>query len=75
MAAGRGPGAQAGYEASDRRRLLEALEAWSIRYVLVGPVERRSYRLDDAAEQRMRDALDVAFERGDVRVYRRRILG
>jgi hypothetical protein len=42
--------------------------------VFVGPAERRRYGIDGPAEQRLRDALDVAFEAGEVRVYRRRVL-
>jgi hypothetical protein len=43
--------------------------------VLVGPVERRRYQVDAAVEHRMREALDVVFEQGGVRLYRRRTLG
>jgi YYY domain-containing protein len=73
MAAGRGEAAQAVYASGDRGALLAALDAWQVRYVFVGPAERRRYGMDPAAEQRLRDALDVAFEQGDARVYRRRV--
>jgi YYY domain-containing protein len=75
MAAGRAAAAAAAYRATDGASLLEALEAWSIRYVLVGPVERRRYPIDAAVEQCLRETLDVVFERGAVRLYCRRRLG
>ena len=74
MAAGRAEAARAVYQATDRAAVLEALDAWRIGHVFVGPAERRRYAIDDAAERRLRDALDVAFEQGDVRLYRRRSL-
>ena len=75
MAAGRPEGVAAVYRAANRAALLDALDVWRVHYVFVGPVERRHYRLDDAAERRMREALDLVFERGDMRLYRRRTLG
>jgi YYY domain-containing protein len=75
MAAGRAAGAAAVYRAATREALLDALDAWRIRYVLVGPVERRRYGLDEASERTLREALDVAFESGEVRLYRQRTLG
>jgi YYY domain-containing protein len=75
MAIGRSAGADAAYRAADAASLLDALDAWSVRYVLVGPVERRRYGVDAAAEVLMRKTLDVVFEQGGVRLYRRRTLG
>jgi uncharacterized membrane protein len=72
MASGRVEAAAAVYGAPDRTALLQALDAWRIRYVLVGPVERQRYGLEDAAERRMGEALDAVMARGAVRLYRRR---
>lgn len=75
MAAGRNAGADAVYRATDRASLQAALDAWGIRYVLVGPAERQRYALDETAERLLRQTLDVAFDEGGVRIYRRRRLG
>lgn len=72
MAAGRADAVAAVYAATDPAAFRQALDTWRIRYVLVGPAERRLYGIDAAAEERLRAALDVAFEQGDARVYRRR---
>jgi uncharacterized membrane protein len=74
MAAGRAEAAQAVYTARDRATLVAALDAWKVDYVFVGPAERRRYGMDDANEQLLHGALDVAFERDDARIYRRRVI-
>ncbi|MET0552970.1 MAG: DUF2298 domain-containing protein [Vicinamibacteria bacterium] len=62
------------YRASDADALRSALDAWGIRFVLVGPVERARFGLAASDEARFREALDLAFESGGFRIYRRRPL-
>jgi YYY domain-containing protein len=73
MTAGRGEAVQAVYEARDAAELRAALDAWRIRYVYVGAPERRRYAMA-ASEQVLGEALDVAFQQDDVRIYRRRVM-
>jgi uncharacterized membrane protein len=72
MSSGRVEAAAAVYGAPDPAVLRDALDAARIRYVLVGPVERGRYGLEDATERRMGEALDTMVARGAVRLYRRR---
>ncbi|HET9316381.1 MAG TPA: hypothetical protein VFQ51_12380, partial [Vicinamibacteria bacterium] len=74
MSSGRVEAAAAVYGAPDRDALLQALDAARVRYVLVGPVERQRYGLEDVAERRMGEALDTMVARGAVRLYRRRAI-
>ena len=62
------------YRASDADALREALDAWRIRFVLVGPVERARFGLSARHDAVFREALDLAFESGAFRIYRRRPL-
>ena len=62
------------YRASDAGVLREALDAWRIRFVLVGPVERARFGLSAGHDAVFREALDLAFESGAFRIYRRRPL-
>ncbi len=72
MAGERAARTDAVYRATDRASLLAALDRARTRYVLVGPVERERYALD---ERLLADTLDVVFAEGAVRLYRRRTLG
>jgi YYY domain-containing protein len=74
MAAGRAAAVEVVYRAADPEALRQALDTWRIGYVFVGPAERRLYGIDAAVEERLLAALDVAFEQGDARVYRRRAI-
>jgi YYY domain-containing protein len=62
------------YRASDAGALREALDARRIRFVLVGPVERARFGLSPRSERLFAEALELAFESGDFRIYRRRPL-
>lgn len=62
------------YRAADAGALRAALEAAGSRHVLVGPVERARFRLSAGDDARFRDALDLVFESGAFRIYRRRPL-
>ena len=52
--------------------LQQTLDEWNVAYVLVGPAERDRYAISATDETRMRRALDLVFEQGAVRIYRRR---
>jgi YYY domain-containing protein len=62
------------YRAADADALRDALDAWGIGFVLVGPVERARFRLSARDDARFLEALDLAFESGAFRIYRRRPL-
>lgn len=62
------------YRAADADALRDALDAWGIGFVLVGPVERARFRLSERDEARFRAALDLVFDNGAFRIYRRRPL-
>ena len=62
------------YRASDADALRAALDAWRIRFVLVGPVERARFGLSAQSERLFVEALELAFESGAFRIYRRRPL-
>jgi YYY domain-containing protein len=62
------------YRAADAGALRDALDAWGIAFVLVGPVERARFRLSARDDARFLEALDLVFESGAFRIYRRRPL-
>jgi uncharacterized membrane protein len=62
------------YHAPDADALRAALDAAGSRHVLVGPVERARFGLSAGDDARFRDALDLVFESGAFRIYRRRPL-
>lgn len=55
------------YRSNDWDRVRELLEYYDIRYVYVGPLERRSYRVEETKFQRH---LETAFQSGQVTIYR-----
>jgi YYY domain-containing protein len=62
------------YRAADADALRDALHAWGAGFVLVGPVERARFGLAARDEARFRGALELVFESGAFRIYRRRPL-
>jgi uncharacterized membrane protein len=43
-----------------------------IDYVFVGPVEQDQYAISPTVEARLGQVMDLVFEQGNVRIYRRR---
>jgi uncharacterized membrane protein len=52
--------------------LPELLETWRIDYVYVGSRERATYGITPDAQARLDSVMELAFQQGDVRIYRRR---
>ena len=60
------------YRPSSVQTLQQALADWHVSYVYVGPSERSRYEILPEHEARWIDAMDVVFESGAVRIFRRR---
>jgi YYY domain-containing protein len=52
--------------------LRQALERWRVDYVYVGPRERAQYGIDASGEGILARVMELAFQHGEVRIYRRR---
>jgi uncharacterized membrane protein len=52
--------------------LASLLRTWRIDYVYVGPRERARYEITPASEARLAQVMDLAFQQGSARIYRRR---
>ena len=72
MAAGRLEGLQRIYRPASADALREALDTWHVSFVWVGRLERRRYAMTADDEALLSRVMDLAFEHGAVRVYRRR---
>ena len=72
MAEGRAEALEAIYRGSTADRLQELIDRWGIDYIYVGPTERAQYGTTPAVEAQLRQAMDLVFESGDVRIYRAR---
>ncbi|MCB9161094.1 MAG: hypothetical protein H6644_14825 [Caldilineaceae bacterium] len=72
MAAGRPEALDLIYRSGGPLQIQEALARWDIDYVYVGPTERAQYGLTPATEARIAQVMDLVFDQGDVRIYRRR---
>ena len=72
MAAGRPEALDLVYRSGGPLQIEEALARWDIDYVYVGPTERAQYGLTPATEARIAQVMDLVFDQGDVRIYRRR---
>jgi len=72
MAAGRPEALQTIYGGSSGPELIDTLEQWDVDYVYVGPTEREQYGVNARSELALQSAMDLVFEEGDVRIYRRR---
>ncbi len=72
MAQGRDAALDAIYRQAPASDFLEALTAWGIGYVYIGPIERTVYTLPPGGEVRFDQLMDLVFQQGDVRIYRRR---
>jgi uncharacterized membrane protein len=70
MALGRAEALEAIYRGSAGAQLPQLLDQWGIDYIYVGPTERAQYGTTPAVEAQWRQVMDLAFESGDVRIYR-----
>ena len=72
MAQGRAEGLEQLYRTGSPAEIAQLLDQWRIDYVIVGPAERAQYGIDSETERRFAPVLDLVFDAGDVRIYRRR---
>jgi uncharacterized membrane protein len=72
LAAGREEALARIYAPPSREELVGALAAWGVGYVYLGPEERNRYGVTDAHEAIFKEAMDVVFENGAVRIFRNR---
>lgn len=72
MAQGRVEALELIYRSGSAEQVEQELARWGIDYVYYGPAERAEYQLPPGAERRLDQVLDLVFEQGDVRIYRRR---
>jgi len=72
MAAGRPEALQSIYGSGSSEQLIQTLTQWNVDYVYVGPTERDQYGVTSRNELTLGTAMDLVFENGDVRIYRRR---
>jgi len=72
MAQGRPEVLELIYNRGSADEVSQALAQWQIDYVYVGPTERSQYGMTPLSEARLAASMDLVFEQGDVRIYRRR---
>jgi uncharacterized membrane protein len=72
MASGRPEAIERIYRSAPAQEVPVLLEQWAIDYVYVGPTERSQYEVTPRVEERLALAMELVFESGDVRIYRRR---
>ena len=72
MVAGRVDALERIYRPRSATDLREVLSHWSIEVVCVGPAERARYALSAGDEAVIARVMDLVFDRGTVRLYRRR---
>lgn len=70
MAAGRDEAISEVYLRPRPSTLRETIRRWDIDYVLIGPTERARFGMTPALEERLNQALELAFEQGNFRIYR-----
>lgn len=73
LAADRREALAAIYTPSSERDLQQALSAWSVAFVHVGPAERARYSVSAEHEALWNAVMDLVFDHGTVRIYRRRV--
>lgn len=72
MAAGRGEAVQGIYNPSSSAELARLVREWDVGLVYLGPAERARYAVTPQHEMRLGSVLELAFESGEARLYRRR---
>jgi uncharacterized membrane protein len=71
MAQGRPEALEKIYRTGTPEEIIQLLTTWAIDYVYIGPTERSQYGITTEIEERLKTAMDLVFESGDVRIYRR----
>ena len=59
------------YQSTDSQQVLTLLQKYGIKYVYVGPTERRIYELPPILSERLGRFLEKVYEQGGVAIYRR----
>ncbi|MFN8443193.1 MAG: DUF2298 domain-containing protein [Caldilineaceae bacterium] len=72
MSAGRMDALEDIYRRAPTDQIPALLDQWKIDYVYIGGAERQRYQIGEAEERRLQETMDLAFEEGDVRLYKRR---
>ncbi len=72
MAQGRPEALDGVYRNSSVEQLQAVLDQWQIAFVVVGPAERNQYGIPPGVEDRLGQAMELAFALGDYRIYRQR---
>ncbi len=72
MAAGRAEAIETIYRRGPVEEITNTLATWDIDYVFVGPAEIERYGITSGRLEELGAALDTVFERGQVRIFRRR---
>lgn len=70
MAAGRAEAINEVYLRPRPTTLRETVRHWGIEFVLVGPAERARFGITPILEERLDQAMELAFEHGQYRIYR-----
>jgi uncharacterized membrane protein len=71
-AAGREEALERMYRPPSAEDLQRTLSSWDVDYLYVGPQERSQYNITAAEDSVYAEAMDLAFENPQVRIYRRR---
>ena len=72
QAEGRTQALETVYQKGTIQEIQETLREWDIRYVSLGPEERRRYGISEARLALLERALDPVFSAGAIRIYQRR---
>ncbi len=72
QAQGRTQALETVYQKGTVREIQKVLQEWDIRYVSLGPEERRQYEISEARLALLERVLDPVFSAGAIRIYRRR---
>ncbi|MCC6166835.1 MAG: hypothetical protein IT329_06360 [Caldilineaceae bacterium] len=72
MRAGRPEALEIVYRSGTPDQIRATLAAWGIDYVYVGPAETEEYGISPGRLRLLEETLELAFEQGQVRVFRRR---
>jgi YYY domain-containing protein len=72
MAAGRHAALARIYAPGSDSELQQTLLAWNVMFVYLGPVERARYSVSASHEARLGRSMELVFEQGGIRIYRRR---
>ncbi len=72
QAQGRTQALETVYQKGTVAEIQQALQKWDIRYVFLGPEERRQYKISEGRLTQLERALEPVYSAGAFRIYRRR---